>query len=113
MVVVRDSSVHGVRPPPPRTLFTPSCLIRRGLSAGSRDVVPLPVSTKASPMPTAIFGVSSPSFGGAGTWAVVRSEEHTSELQSPVHLVCRLLLEKKKNNKPKSLSPNETTILRE
>src|SRR6267154_1394724 len=27
-----------------------------------------------------------------------RSEEHTSELQSPVHLVCRLLLEKKKNN---------------
>src|SRR5690348_17416221 len=30
-----------------------------------------------------------------------RSEEHTSELQSPVHLVCRLLLEKKKKtNKP-------------
>src|SRR5690348_18039807 len=27
----------------------------------------------------------------------VRSEEHTSELQSPVHLVCRLLLEKKKH----------------
>src|SRR5438876_11545909 len=27
-----------------------------------------------------------------------RSEEHTSELQSPVHLVCRLLLEKKKRN---------------
>src|SRR5690348_17709529 len=30
--------------------------------------------------------------------ASVRSEEHTSELQSPVHLVCRLLLEKKKKN---------------
>src|SRR5690348_18015026 len=29
---------------------------------------------------------------------VSRSEEHTSELQSPVHLVCRLLLEKKKLN---------------
>src|SRR5690348_17964625 len=28
----------------------------------------------------------------------LRSEEHTSELQSPVHLVCRLLLEKKKIN---------------
>src|SRR5258708_22931137 len=28
----------------------------------------------------------------------IRSEEHTSELQSPDHLVCRLLLEKKKNN---------------
>src|SRR2546426_8435951 len=34
-------------------------------------------------------------------WAlitVMRSEEHTSELQSPCNLVCRLLLEKKKNN---------------
>src|SRR5690348_18218580 len=29
-----------------------------------------------------------------------RSEEHTSELQSPVHLVCRLLLEKKKSTNP-------------
>src|SRR5690348_1451565 len=28
------------------------------------------------------------------TWVVVRSEEHTSELQSPVHLVCRLLLQR-------------------
>src|SRR2546422_3653771 len=31
--------------------------------------------------------------------AVVRSEEHTSELQSRLHLVCRLLLEKKKKMK--------------
>src|SRR5690348_6702326 len=31
----------------------------------------------------------------ADEWYPVRSEEHTSELQSPVHLVCRLLLEKK------------------
>src|SRR5690348_3032736 len=30
---------------------------------------------------------------------LIRSEEHTSELQSPVHLVCRLLLEKKKHKK--------------
>src|SRR2546426_9360337 len=30
--------------------------------------------------------------------AIRRSEEHTSELQSPCNLVCRLLLEKKKNN---------------
>src|SRR5256885_3875917 len=30
------------------------------------------------------------------TWLRVRSEEHTSELQSPCNLVCRLLLEKKK-----------------
>src|SRR5690348_18204391 len=32
--------------------------------------------------------------------SILRSEEHTSELQSPVHLVCRLLLEKKKKNTP-------------
>src|SRR5258708_19528947 len=35
--------------------------------------------------------------GRAVEW---RSEEHTSELQSPDHLVCRLLLEKKKHNIP-------------
>src|SRR5690348_17408910 len=41
-----------------------------------------------------------------------RSEEHTSELQSPVHLVCRLLLEKKKKNKKKeSKSTNHYTTL--
>src|SRR5437763_9734499 len=33
---------------------------------------------------------------------IVRSEEHTSELQSPMYLVCRLLLEKKKTHKPTS-----------
>src|SRR5258708_31169020 len=36
--------------------------------------------------------------------SMVRSEEHTSELQSPDHLVCRLLLEKKKkSSRPSSL----------
>src|SRR5687768_17930042 len=34
--------------------------------------------------------------------AELRSEEHTSELQSRLHLVCRLLLEKKKNNLDKN-----------
>src|SRR5687767_15686279 len=37
-------------------------------------------------------------LAGAGTWALIRSEEHTSELQSLAYLVCRLLLEKKKEN---------------
>src|SRR5258708_29496944 len=36
--------------------------------------------------------------GGAGRVSDARSEEHTSELQSPDHLVCRLLLEKKKKH---------------
>src|SRR3989454_3775869 len=37
---------------------------------------------------------------------LVRSEEHTSELQSPCNLVCRLLLEKKKREDESRLSPS-------
>src|SRR2546422_7326560 len=37
--------------------------------------------------------------GGSEATLVARSEEHTSELQSRLHLVCRLLLEKKKKTK--------------
>src|SRR5690348_18110153 len=40
-----------------------------------------------------------------------RSEEHTSELQSPVHLVCRLLLEKKKDTVISSLFDCPLVIL--
>src|SRR2546429_7101700 len=39
-----------------------------------------------------------------------RSEEHTSELQSRLHLVCRLLLEKKKNNTSLSLHAYRTHV---
>ena len=39
----------------------------------------------------------------------VRSEEHTSELQSQAYLVCRLLLEKKKNNTPAKRQSHVTT----
>src|SRR5437879_7762034 len=38
-----------------------------------------------------------------------RSEEHTSELQSPMYLVCRLLLEKKKKKKQHNNSKNQNT----
>src|SRR5438876_7160327 len=43
-------------------------------------------------------------------FVVERSEEHTSELQSPVHLVCRLLLEKKKKNKTTYANKNKKNI---
>src|SRR2546429_7365417 len=47
-----------------------------------------------------------------GRWGDSRSEEHTSELQSRLHLVCRLLLEKKKNKRirdqPMSLTDQPT-----
>src|SRR5438552_9812049 len=48
-----------------------------------------------------VFGVPVALFGG------IRSEEHTSELQSPDHLVCRLLLEKKKEAKTRTRQADE------
>src|SRR2546429_3829044 len=49
-----------------------------------------------------LFWIALPKWGKYGNAAVIhdwlRSEEHTSELQSRLHLVCRLLLEKKKNH---------------
>src|SRR5687768_17840563 len=44
--------------------------------------------------------------GGPQQKRVARSEEHTSELQSRLHLVCRLLLEKKKKKKKKRTRRN-------
>src|SRR2546426_8591991 len=41
----------------------------------------------------------------AAEQAIMRSEEHTSELQSPCNLVCRLLLEKKKRLHKSSCTP--------
>src|SRR5256885_8803390 len=40
-----------------------------------------------------------------------RSEEHTSELQSPCNLVCRLLLEKKKTIQPPNFASTETQLM--
>src|SRR5207248_7911605 len=48
---------------------------------------------------------------GRETASVVRSEEHTSELQSPYDLVCRLLLEKKKKKKKAKISSSQQSIL--
>src|SRR5438876_6427440 len=88
-----------LRRPPRSTLFPYTTLFRsrarRGAGAAARrgvaPPVPRPGSRRALP-------------GGPGacaeTRAGERSEEHTSELQSPVHLVCRLLLEKKKKKRP-------------
>src|SRR5207244_4548780 len=44
----------------------------------------------------------------AGAKVLPRSEEHTSELQSPDHLVCRLLLEKKKRQITRTGGPIKT-----
>src|ERR1022692_3093513 len=43
----------------------------------------------------AVHHASPRAFVGTPTWLTLRSEEHTSELQSPCNLVCRLMLEQK------------------
>src|SRR2546429_6318842 len=72
-----------IRRPPRSTLFPYTTLFR---SRPRRPLRRHPGRRAAVPAPDAPAGV------GRGA----RSEEHTSELQSRLHLVCRLLLEKKK-----------------
>src|SRR4051794_4205193 len=58
------------------------------------DALPISVVEPVNPFQGCELDVINASPGPAAL--MTRSEEHTSELQSPVHLVCRLLLEKKK-----------------
>src|SRR2546422_5125016 len=69
----------------------------------------LPISSGRTRKSPRASGIASDAQVGLLAWSVasravapqpsVRSEEHTSELQSRLHLVCRLLLEKKKKKK--------------
>src|SRR3989442_9881973 len=74
-----------IRRPPRSTLFPYTTLFRSPLSFASEKEEP-----------TVAHGLLLFSFQPS-TLPKSRSEEHTSELQSRPHLVCRLLLEKKKN----------------
>src|SRR5258708_22943361 len=76
-----------IRRPPRSTLFPYTTLFR---SAAAGDAIHRPAQWL-------------PPAAQAGRTAR-RSEEHTSELQSPDHLVCRLLLEKKKNSTEQRLA---------
>src|SRR5258708_28186371 len=84
------------RPPrstlfPYTTLFRSSVLLESGLEPGQR------LPRRVRPRVLVLVdqrGLALPLRDGHDEG--VRSEEHTSELQSPDHLVCRLLLEKKK-----------------
>src|SRR5689334_24418330 len=85
-----------IRRPPKSTLFPYTTLFRsrsrRCRRAAGRSV---------SPAPRGILRQAA--RRSAPPRARSRSEEHTSELQSQFHLVCRLLLEKKKKQKKKNL----------
>src|SRR5256884_1702983 len=74
-----------IRRPPRSTLFPYTTLFRSCVSAGRS-----PISSKKIVPPSAASNRPS------RRCSAPRSEEHTSELQSRLHLVCRLLLEKKK-----------------
>src|SRR5690348_18142186 len=92
-----------IRRPPRSTLFPYTTLFRsRGTGqAACEEGDPATRRRRAEAGPRQLDQRADPAVpemaeGGALIWA--RSEEHTSELQSPVHLVCRLLLEKKNNH---------------
>src|SRR2546429_5853315 len=88
-----------IRRPPRSTLFPYTTLFRSSQpELGRARAAPSPLHGSRSGYRAAGARLSS----GGGTPANPspdRSEEHTSELQSRLHLVCRLLLEKKKNKK--------------
>src|SRR5256885_11774381 len=86
-----------IRRPPRSTLFPYTTLFR------SRSQKKTEVVTPVAPTPQQ---TASPSPS-----STVRSEEHTSELQSPCNLVCRLLLEKKKHSPNNRSTDSKRTLL--
>src|SRR3712207_7920815 len=92
-----------IRRPPRSTLFPYTTLFRSAHTPGTIAALTDPVTNlSAHELVLAaggpLGGGARPCRGGGGGAAFgQRSEEHTSELQSRQYLVCRLLLEKKKN----------------
>src|SRR3712207_7391885 len=85
-----------IRRPPRSTLFPYTTLFRSLVKVlASAAAVIVEPEVRDQERRTEIEGRLDPVVADGGP--VVRSEEHTSELQSRQYLVCRLLLEKKKN----------------
>src|SRR5947208_4243362 len=74
--------------PPPTEIYTLSL----------HDALPISITQPSDRRPNCASAPPASTIVSPGTGRRLRSEEHTSELQSPDHLVCRLLLEKKKKN---------------
>src|SRR5256885_11570781 len=91
-----------IRRPPRSTLFPYTTLFRSYDYFGNT----VTANTAAlAPLPNIGFFAPQSNYGGNLDF---RSEEHTSELQSPCNLVCRLLLEKKKTSSPRRARPGHT-----
>src|SRR5256885_4273646 len=90
-----------IRRPPRSTLFPYTTLFRsvprprRPTAPHRRSIDRRPGASSTSRADRRLFRIPN-AVDDSGRWR--RSEEHTSELQSPCNLVCRLLLEKKKND---------------
>src|SRR5260370_14912289 len=84
-----------IRRPPRSTLFPYTTLFRSVICEGASTK--WPVFGIVGSLSPSIKSMGSKEFGD-GRSVHHRSEEHTSELQSHLNLVCRLLLEKKKRN---------------
>src|SRR5258708_16903343 len=83
-----------IRRPPRSTLFPYTTLFRSLVCAGQPELLFTENETDFQ----RLYGGKNRSYVKDGFHEYVRSEEHTSELQSPDHLVCRLLLEKKNSH---------------
>src|SRR3989454_3052510 len=93
-----------IRRPPRSTLFPYTTLFRSPFEITQRHHLPVQV-------------LENERWGGFSNHSLFcirshkRSEEHTSELQSPCNLVCRLLLEKKKKDSSEALTRPHTQTL--
>src|SRR3712207_7248945 len=91
-----------IRRPPRSTLFPYTTLFRSGLVVHivADQVLFDAEEAVLRPEGGAILDAVAPTLLALPNQLAVRSEEHTSELQSRQYLVCRLLLEKKKKKSP-------------
>src|SRR5690625_6224038 len=97
--------------PPPPSASTPSLHAALPISTSpSARCSVTPAPTRSAPRSAPPWRPTPPAPCADRHWPP-RSEEHTSELQSRGHLVCRLLLEKKKANSPNADAPRYHSIL--
>src|SRR5258708_29417714 len=96
-----------IRRPPRSTLFPYTTLFRSRAAHAHEFIARLPngYQTEIAQAGGSLSG------GERQRLSVARSEEHTSELQSPDHLVCRLLLEKKKSYNRQQAVPRSSRPL--
>src|SRR2546422_6239595 len=87
-----------IRRPPRSTLFPYTTLFRSKVSGVPKGVLIDPFAGSGTSLIAAVENKMRFVACDAQRSYCKRSEEHTSELQSRLHLVCRLLLEKKKKN---------------